>query len=143
MARQTAATMTACSDHDLMMESLDIVGARGCDIVPPFFHRFLTAHPEEEERFFNPATSHGTMTTEILTTLLALAADEPWVESVMRLQVLTHHGYGVIALERYRDVLDHFIATLAEAAQGEWRPDHAQAWGKQADRLFAMIERFY
>lgn len=137
------ATMTACSDHDLMLESLEIMAQRGCDIVPPFFRSFLGAFPEEEERFFNPATSYGTMTTEIMTTLLALAAGEPWVESVMRLQVLTHHGYGAIALERYRDVLDHFIATLAEAAQDQWRPEFARAWRTQADALFAMIERFY
>lgn len=136
------ATMT-CSDHELMMESLEIVAARDCDIVAPFFQRFLAAHPEEDAKFFNPATSHGTMTNEIMTTLLALAQDEPWVETVMRLQVLTHHGYGMIALERYRDGLDHFIATLAEAAQDEWRSAHARAWQTQANRLFAMIERFY
>lgn len=129
------------SDHDAMMESLEIIAGRDHDIVPPFFARFLSAHPEEEDKFFNPATSYGTMTNEIMTTLLALANDEPWVEMVTRMQVLTHHGYGGIELQRYRDVLDHFIATLADLAGDEWSPVHAHAWQAQTDRLFAMIER--
>lgn len=134
---------TLQDDHTVMLESLEIIASRDCDIVPPFFRRFLAAHPEEDEKFFNPATSHGTMTNEIMSTLLALANGEPWVDMVMRAQVLTHHGYGGIPLERYRDVLNHFIATLAEAAGEEWTSDHAFAWQAQADRLYGLIARHY
>lgn len=131
------------SAHDLMLQTLDAVAAADTDIVPLFFARFFADHPAEQVNFHNPGSSHGAMVNEILDTLLALASGEDWVELMLRNQVRTHHDHGDIALERYAQALDLFIAVLADAAGPAWSADQHRAWREQANRMFAIIARYY
>ena len=134
---------TELSAHDLMLQTLEAVAAADVDIVPRFFARFFADHPAEQANFHNPGSSHGAMVNEILDTLLALASGEDWVELMLRNQVRTHHDHGDIALERYAQALDLFIAVLAEAAGPAWTAGQHRAWRDQADRMEAIIARYY
>lgn len=136
-------TQTALADHTLMLASLELLAMRDVDLVPRFFARFYADHPEDRAMFHNPGSSHGAMVNEIMDTLLALARDEEWVELMLRNQVRTHHDHGDIALERYAQTLDLFLAVLAEAGGAQWQADWDQAWRKQADRMMAIITRWY
>ena len=80
---------------------LELLAAQDVDLVPRFFARFYTDHPQDKAMFHNPGSSHGAMVTEIMDTLLALASGEDWVELMLRNQVRTHHDHGDIPLERY------------------------------------------
>lgn len=131
------------SAHDLMLASLEAVAESGGDIVPRFFARFHADYPQDEAMFHNPGSSHGAMVNEIMDTLLALASGEEWVELMLRNQVRTHHDHGDIPLERYAQALDLFLAVLADAAGAAWRPEHGQAWRTQAERMLAIIARWY
>lgn len=136
-------TTDPVSTHDRMAHSLEIVGAAGIDIVPLFFARFYAAYPEERERFCNRASSEGLMVNEMLAMLLAHAAQEPWLATMMRAQVNTHHDHGDIRLEQYRIALDLLVGVLREVAGDGWNSDHDAAWAAQVAGLFAMIARFY
>ena len=133
----------AQSAHGLMLASLDAVADAEVDIVPRFFARFYADHPQDRAMFHNPGSSHGAMVNEIMDTLLALAGGEEWVELMLRNQVRTHHDHGDIPLERYAQALDLFIAVLAEAAGPAWTAAHHHAWRTQADRMLAIITRWY
>lgn len=136
----TPATVSA---HDAMLHSLEAVAEAEVDIVPVFFARFFGAHPAERANFHNPASSQGAMVNEIMDTLLAIASGEEWVPLMLRNQVRTHHDHGDIALERYAQALDLFVTVLAEAAGPRWLPAHERAWREQAERMAALIERYY
>lgn len=131
------------SAHDLMLASLEAVAETGTDIVPRFFARFFADHPQDKAMFHNPGSSHGAMVNEIMDTLLALASGEEWVELMLRNQVRTHHDHGDIPLERYAQSLDLFLAVLADAAGPAWTSACQQAWRTQADRMLAIIARWY
>lgn len=126
-----------------MLESLDAVAASNVDIVPVFFARFFAEFPAEQANFHNPRSSQGLMVNEIMTMLLALAAEEDWLPLMLRTQVRTHHDHGDLALERYRDVLGLFVTVLGEVAGARWTPAYERAWRDQAARMFALIERYY
>lgn len=136
-------TTTTLPAHALMLSSLDLLAAQDIDLVPRFFARFYASHPQDQAMFHNPASSHGAMVNEIMDTLLALARGEDWVELMLRNQVRTHHDHGDIALERYAQTLDLFLAVLADAGGAQWQADWEQAWRDQADRMMAIITRWY
>lgn len=136
-------TQTKLSDHALMLASLDLLAERDVDLVPRFFTRFYADHPQDRAMFHNPGSSHGAMLNEIMDTLLALASGEEWVELMLRNQVRTHHDHGHIPLERYRQVLDLFVAVLADTAGPDWQRDWDRAWRDQAERMMAIITRWY
>ncbi|MBU6268764.1 MAG: globin [Sphingomonadales bacterium] len=135
--------MATTTAHDLMLASLDAVAVADVDIVPRYFERFLAGRPDEAALFHNRAASHGAMVNEMLTMLLAQAADEGWVPMMMRAQVTTHHDHGDIALDRYRDALDLLVEVLAEAAGPRWRPEFDRVWRGACDRLYALIARHH
>ena len=146
MMQRERAVQTAietAADHELMMASLEAVAATDRDIVPLFFARFFAEHPADRANFHNAASSQGTMVNEMLAMLLALAAGEPWVEMMMRAQLRTHDDHGEIALERYRDTLDMLVDILRDTAGPPWNAQWEAIWRRQADRLFALIERHY
>jgi hemoglobin-like flavoprotein len=130
----------ATTTAELMAQSLALVER---DIVPEFFARFFAGFPAEERNFHNRATSQGTMINEMISFLLALAEGEDWLPTLLQTQVLTHHDKGDIALERYRDSLRLLVDVLADAAGPGWNAEHDHAWHETADRLYAMIERYY
>lgn len=133
-------TVTA---HALMLESLDTVAATEVDIVPVFFARFFADFPGEQANFHNPRSSHGLMVGEIMSMLLALAADEDWLPMMLRNQVRTHHDHGDLALKRYRDALELFVTVLGETAGPRWTSAYERVWREQVARMFALIERYY
>lgn len=134
---------TTQSAHELMLASLEAVAAADVDLVPRFFARFYGAHPQDRVMFHNPGSSHGAMVNEIMDTLLALASGEEWVELMLRNQVRTHHDHGDIPLDRYAQALDLFLDVLADAAGPAWTADCQHAWRAQADRMMAIITRWY
>lgn len=134
---------TIAAAHELMLQSLEAVAASEVDIVPVFFERFFAAHPGERANFHNPRSSEGLMVNEIMSMLLALAADEDWLPMMLRNQVRTHHDHGDLVLERYRDVLELFVTVLGETAGPRWLPAYEAAWREQAARMFSLIERYY
>lgn len=126
-----------------MLALLEAVGDAGVDPAPLFFDRFYAAYPHERERFCNRASSEGLMVNEMLSMLLAQAGGEPWVSTMMRAQVNTHHDHGEVALDQYRVAFDLLLDVLAEAAGERWKTDDAAVWRAQADGLFALIARYY
>lgn len=129
--------------HALMVATLEHIAAADTDIVPLFFAAFYQACPGERERFCNRASSEGLMVNEMLSMLLAQAAGEPWLATMMRAQVNTHHDHGDIQLEQYRLALDILIGVLCDAAGDKWDRQTDRAWRLGADRLFALIEQYY
>ncbi len=138
-----AAACLAQSAHEQMLASLDLVGESGVDIVPLFFARFYAQWPDERARFCNRASSEGLMVNEMLAMLLAFAAQEPWLPTMMRAQVNTHHDHGDIALEQYRTTLAMLLDVLREAAGERWTPHDNTLWEQAADGLFATIAEHY
>jgi hemoglobin-like flavoprotein len=140
---ETPSMAREMSAHGLMEDTLLAIGESGIDIVLRFFQRFYAAFPEERARFCNRNSSEGLMVNEMLAMLLAQAAHEPWLATMMRAQVNTHHDHGDIALGQYRQAFAMLLAVLAEAAGPAWTPSAAQAWDDSAADLYALIERFY
>lgn len=140
---QAAEATSPTPAYATLMASMDAIVADGVDIVPLFFARFFRANPGEQEKFHNKVSSHGNMVNEIMGLLLAVAAEEGWVEMFTRAQLRTHEGYGEIALERYREALAMFVDVLGEAAGPRWTPEWDQCWREQAARLMETIERWY
>jgi len=127
--------------NDIMLETLEIVAEAGKDIVPLFFERFYLAYPEERVRFCNRAASEGLMVNEMLSMLLAQAAGEPWLQTMMRARVNTHHDHGDIQLEQYRVALDMLVDVLKTAAAERWQPEYHDVWREAATKLFAIIAK--
>ncbi len=140
---QAAESTTPTPAYEALMASMDAIVADGVDIVPMFFAHFFRANPAEQAKFHNKLSSHGNMVNEIMGLLLAVAAEEPWVEMFTRAQLRTHEGYGDIALERYREALDMFVDVLGESAGARWTAEWDRCWRDQAARLMVMIERWY
>lgn len=138
-----AAACLAQSAHEQMLASLDLVGESGVDIVPLFFARFYAKWPDERERFCNRTSSEGLMVNEMLAMLLAFAAEEPWLRTMMRAQVNTHHDHGNIALEQYAEVFAMLVDVLRDAAGSEWSPELDAVWGEAATGLFGIIAEHY
>lgn len=126
-----------------MLASLELVGERGADIVPTFFERFYARFPDQRERFCNRASSEGLMVNEMLGMLMAQAGGEPWVDTMMRAQVYTHHDHGEIILDSYRAAMDLLVEVLEEAAGAGWESSWTAAWQESADGLFAVIAKHY
>lgn len=127
----------------MMITSLDHIANADIDIVPLFFDAFYASYPEERERFCNRASSEGLMVNEMIAMLLASANQEPWLGTMMRAQVNTHHDHGKIALEQYRTALNLLVSVLRVSAGTNWNEDTAAAWNFHARALFQFIERFY
>lgn len=129
------------SAYALMMGTLEVIGGAGVDIVPLYFERFFAAFPQEESKFENGFSSQGSMVNEMVGMLLALAADEPWVEESMASEVQNHRSYEGVTLQLYREGLDCLVEVLRSAAGPNWTREQDSAWREQSDRLFAIIER--
>lgn len=124
--------------HDAMMQSLEAIADAEIDIVPRFFAELYVRFPSEAANFLNPGHSHGTMVSEMITMLLALAEGDVWVPTMMRIQQSTHESHG-IELERYEQTLATLIDVLRHAAGDSWQTEHEDAWRTQARRLFEII----
>jgi hemoglobin-like flavoprotein len=134
-----------CSNarHDTMLRALYAVAESGVDIVPLFFERFDAACPEQATLFCNRGSAEGLMVNEMLSMLLAQAAEEPWLPTMMRAQINTHHDHGDIQLEQYRVTLGLLMETLQSVAGERWTPAFSEAWQDACDKLFGMISRYY
>ena len=137
--------MPAMADNiaEVLEQSLFAVAEVGEDVTPHFFALLFARHPEQQPMFFQPAASCGAMVTEILESLLALAAQEPWVDSSIQNLVVAHRCYGDFPLPLYAEVLDLFVETLATLAAERWTSEFDGAWRQVTSQLFATIARLY
>lgn len=136
-------SVAALSPHAEMTRTIEAIGAAGVDIVPLYFERFFARYPAQLGLFHNRASSQGAMVNEMLTMLLAQGQGEDWVPTMMRAQVTTHFDHGDIELTQYRGALDLLVEVLGQAAGRDWNAAQATAWQAQADRLYALIARYF
>lgn len=129
--------------HRAMLQSLECIAARDIDIVPRFFTRFFAAYPAERERFCNRTSSEGLMVNEMLSMLLASAAAEPWLATMMRAQVNTHHDHGDIAIDQYAAAFAMLVDVLREASGEHWIPAAEAAWQAHASALLEIVTRYH
>jgi nitric oxide dioxygenase len=130
------------NDSSAVLErSLYAVAEAGEDITPVFFKRFFALHPDQEQIFFQPDQTCGVMVNEILDSLLALDSNEGWVSISIQNLVAAHRCYGDFPLSLYQDVLDVFVATLAELAGDRWSAEFDAAWRRVTGELYALIAK--
>lgn len=83
------------------------------------------------------------MVNEILSMLLAYAAQELWLRAMMRTQVNRHHDHGSIELTQYQQALALLATVLSEACGEDWRPEFEQSRRESEEELFQIIGRDY
>jgi hemoglobin-like flavoprotein len=136
-------TLSGTSPLEHMTTSIEFIAAAQIDIVPIFFERFYKACPDQRDRFCNRSSSEGLMVNEMLGMFLACASNEPWLKTMMRAQLNTHHDHGVIELEQYRIALDILISVLRDANGSAWNFKMERAWKEQAHGLFLLIDEAF
>lgn len=124
---------------ELLEQSLYAVAEAGEDITPHFFKRFFARHPEQQAMFFQPTVSCGAMVSEILESLVALAANEGWVDTSIHNLVIAHRCYGNFPLPLYAELLDIFVETLADLASERWSAEFEAAWRQVTAELYRLI----
>jgi len=124
---------------ELLEQSLYAVAEAGEDITPHFFARFFARHPEQQAMFFQPTVSCGAMVSEILESLVALAANEGWVDTSIHNLVIAHRCYGNFPLPLYAELLDIFVETLADLAGERWSAEFEAAWRQVTAELYRLI----
>jgi len=134
---------TGATPAEILEQSLWAVAESGEDITPHFFKRLFESYPDQEKSFYHPADTCGTMVNEMIEMLMALAAEETWVDNSTRSLVMAHRCFGDIKLPLYAESLQLLIDTLADLASDNWTPEFDKAWRGQAERLSAIIKDAY
>lgn len=127
------------SDTELMEASLIRLAETGIEIRHGLYQRFFAAFPERVPAFLCPEATSRRMTDETLQILYGLAADEPWVWSLVAELVETHRSYGDLPLAEYDAFVDLLIEELGAALGADWNQASEAAWKRQGERLKAMI----
>ncbi len=134
---------TAADTADILEQALMAVAEADEDITPHFFRRLFERHPEQQASFYHPTVTCGTMVNEMIELLMALGAEERWVENSTQSLVMAHRCYGDIALPLYGESLDLLIDTFADLAGNRWTPEFDSAWRNVARRFKTIIEQAY
>ena len=124
---------------DILAHSLDVIGEAGVDITPIFYEKFFAAYPEQKENFYQFESSSGMMVNEMLASVLALAAGEPWLTEFLQNIVIAHRSYGDIPGTAYADLLDLLVDSLADAAGPKWKEKFSLAWESQISEMKKLI----
>lgn len=128
-------------DAAIMEASLAHLADTGVELRHGLYARFFAAHPHRVKEFLSPEATSRRMADETLQMLYGLAAQEDWVETLIAELVATHRSYGDLALSEYDSFIDLLVEELAATLGSGWTPACALAWGRQADRLKAMIAK--
>jgi hemoglobin-like flavoprotein len=128
-------------DLDALETSFDLVAPRGDELVDTFYARLFEAAPAVEPLFEGtdlPEQKKMLLATLVLLrrSLRDLGAIVPKLRELGR----RHVAYGARP-EHYPVVGSVLIASMAEVAGDEWRPEHQRAWARAIDVVAgAMLE---
>jgi methyl-accepting chemotaxis protein len=115
-------------DLDALETSFDLVAPRGDELVDSFYARLFAAAPAVKPLFAGTDLAH--QKTMLLATLVLLRKSLRDLGAVVpKLQELgrRHVGYGAKP-EHYPVVGEVLIASMAEVAGPQWRPEYGRAW---------------
>ena len=129
------------TDAALIEASLLKLAERGIELRHGLYERFFAAYPARRADFLCPEATSVRMTDETLQMMYGLAAEESWVWPLVAELSYTHRAYGRLPFEEYEAFVDLTLAELAEALGDDWGSAEAAAWGRQAERLKAMIHK--
>jgi hemoglobin-like flavoprotein len=128
-------------DLDTLEESFDLVAPRGDELVEVFYARLFAAAPVVEPLF--AGTDMQRQKSMLLATLVLLRKSLRDLGAVVpKLRELgrRHVDYGAHA-EHYPVVGGVLIASMAEVAGDQWRPEYSRAWSAALEVVAgAMIE---
>lgn len=128
-------------DAALIEATLVRLAERGIELRHGLYDRFFAAYPARRADFLCPEATSVRMTDETLQMIHGLAADESWVWPLVAELSYTHRAYGRLPFEEYETFVDLTVTTMADALGVDWSQAEAAAWGRQADRLKAMIAK--
>jgi methyl-accepting chemotaxis protein len=115
-------------DLHVLETSFDLVAPRGDELVDIFYTRLFAAAPTVEPLF--AATDLDEQKKKLLATLVLLRKSlrnlDPVVPALRELG-RRHVAYGA-APEHYPLVAEVLIASMADVAGDQWRPEHQEAW---------------
>jgi hemoglobin-like flavoprotein len=129
------------SDAALIETSLVKLAERGIELRHGLYERFFAAYPARRADFLCPEATGVRMTDETLQMMHGLASDESWVWPLVAELSYTHRAYGRLPFEEYEAFVDLTVTTMADALGDDWSEAQAAAWGRQAERLKAMIHK--
>jgi methyl-accepting chemotaxis protein len=128
-------------DLDALETSFDLVAPRGDELVDTFYTRLFAAAPAVRPLF--EGTDLPEQKKMLLATLVLLRRSlRDLGEIVPKLREMgrRHVAYGARP-EHYPVVGAVLIASMAEVAGDEWRPEHQRAWASAIDVVAgAMLE---
>ena len=115
-------------DLDALETSFDLVAPRGEELVDTFYTRLFAVAPAVEPLFARTDLAH--QKTMLLATLVLLRKSLRDLGAVVpKLRELgrRHVAYGARP-EHYPVVGEVLIASMAEVAGPQWRPEYGRAW---------------
>jgi methyl-accepting chemotaxis protein len=128
-------------DLDALETSFDLVAPRGDELVDTFYTRLFAAAPAVRPLF--EGTDLPEQKKMLLATLVLLRRslrDLGAIVPKLREMGRRHVAYGARP-EHYPVVGAVLIASMAEVAGDEWRPEHQRAWASAIDVVAgAMLE---
>jgi methyl-accepting chemotaxis protein len=128
-------------DLDALETSFDLVAPRGDELVDTFYTRLFAAAPAVRPLF--EGTDLPEQKKMLLATLVLLRRslrDLGAIVPKLREMGRRHVAYGAKP-EHYPVVGAVLIASMAEVAGDEWRPEHQRAWASAIDVVAgAMLE---
>ncbi len=131
----------APAEAALLIASLEALHGREEEIVDRFYALFFARHPELRPLFGEHAVSEREeMVRETLTSVLAHAEAEPWLDENLVAMGRSHAEYGVEG-GSYPDFVAAMLDTLAVVAAGDWTPEIRAAWARALDRITGVMRR--
>ena len=131
-------------DADLLEEMLECVTSVHGEIDAQIYARMFERCPHAAGMFkvidpSQPPHGCGQMVFEIVSLLLDLAQDKPYVPSYLRQISHEHAAFGVDNRLYYAEFLRALTDVMARLADQAWTPDHAAAWERQTQRMMDII----
>jgi hemoglobin-like flavoprotein len=112
----------------LLRTSLDLIIERQPEFTPRFYEILFARYPQVKPLFGrNSSQNQAKMLQGAIVAVMDHLEDATWLTETLGAMGAKHVDYGVTD-EMYDYVGDSLIATLAEAADTAWTPEHAEAW---------------
>lgn len=115
-------------DISLLRNSFDLIIARQPELTPRFYEILFERYPQVRPLFGkNSGKNQARMLQDALVAVMDKLEDASWLEQTLGAMGAKHVDYNVTD-EMYDWVGDSLIATIAEAAAGDWTPALEKAW---------------
>jgi len=129
------------SESAVLIRSLEALAGREKRLVLRFYEVFFERCPEVVPLFGEHGENEREeMLRETLSSVLAHAESEPWLDENLRAMGRSHAEYGVTDAD-YPQFVDALLETWAEVSGQGWDEVTWAAWRSALDRLTGVMRR--